>query len=383
MADPFTRDAEADGRRAVAAEMAERAGDLLTALSADQRDAATFAIDDDERTQWFYTPTDHGGLPLGRLSPSQQRLAWRLVASGLSDAGYNTTALIVGLENVLDHLEGFSASWGRERGRDPLLYWIAVFGDPSSSGTWSWRLGGHHVSLHFVIVDGAVASTTPCFMGADPAAAPLLGPHLLRPLAAAEDLGRELVRSLRADQASAAILSSAPPADLVSVNRTALREDDATMPLPLLWRGRFEAEIDGLLWTMQERLEQSLGGSAEELDRLSFSQRPKGIAASELDSGQRDVLTALLHSYVDRIDDRLADHAWRAVEDSYDELHVLWAGSLEPGEPHYYRVQGGDLFVEYDNAQRGGNHVHTVWRDLRSDFGGDGLAEHYVHGHAH
>lgn len=363
--------------------MAERAAELLAAFSTEQRADATFALGDEEGHRWFYTPTDHGGLSFDRMTSPQQRLVWQLVAAGLSEAGYNTASLVVGQENVLDRLEGFGASWGRERGRDPLLYWVAVFGQPSIGGTWSWRFGGHHLSLHFVIVDGAVVSTTPCFMGADPASAPLLGPHLLRPLAAAEDLGRELARSLRPDQADAAIVSSAPPADLVSVNRAILSEGDATLPLPLLWRGRFEAEIDRLLWGMQERLEASLGGTEAELARLSFSVEPKGIAATALDASQREILTALLHSYVDRVDDRLADHAWARVDEAFDGLHVLWAGSLEPGEPHYYRIQGGDLFVEYDNAQRGGNHVHTVWRDLANDFGGDGLAEHYANGHSH
>ena len=33
----------------------------------------------------------------------------RLVASGLSTAGYVTVATIMGLENVLDHVEGFVA----------------------------------------------------------------------------------------------------------------------------------------------------------------------------------------------------------------------------------------------------------------------------------
>ena len=53
----------------------------------------------------------------------------------------------------------------------------------------------------------------------------------------------------------------------------------------------------------------------------------------------------------------------------------------QPGEPHYYRVQGGTLLAEYDNTQRGVNHVHTVWRDLGADFGGDVLAAHYAHAH--
>ena len=370
--------------RDVAATMAARAADLLGALDDDQRDAATWPFpSDDERRRWFYTPTDHGGLPLSNMTSEQHRLVWRLVAAGLSDAGYHTTALIVGHENTLDRFEGFVTDFGRRRGRDPLLYWIAVFGEVDRDGTWSWRFGGHHVSLHFTIVDGVVVSSTPCFLGADPASVPLLGPHLLRPLGAVEDLGRELVRSLSPEQVSSAVLSSAAPPDLIGVNRTRLREGDRSLPLPLLWRGRFEAELDQRLFRVQAELEAALGGDPEELAGLAFTLSPKGLAAGSLRPDQREILDELLLTYVGRIDDRLAGDELERIRRIGDGLHFAWAGSREPGEPHYYRIQGGDLLVEYDNAQRGGNHVHTVWRDLARDFGGDPLAAHYAHGHRH
>jgi hypothetical protein len=370
--------------RAVAATMADRAGGLLEVLEPGQRDAATWPFpSDDERERWFYTPTDHGGLPLSEMTSEQHRMVWRLVASGLSVAGYHTTALIVGHENSLDRFEGFVTDFGRARGRDPLLYWIAIFGEVDPGGTWSWRFGGHHVSLHFTIVDGAVASTTPCFLGADPASVPLLGPHLLRPLGAVEDLARELARSLSPEQASGAVLSTAPPPDLIGVNRSRLRDGDHTLPLPLLWRGRFEAALDQRLARMQADLEASLGGDPDQLADLAFTSSPKGIAAGRLSHAQREILDELLLTYIGRIDDGLADVELARVRAIGDDLHFAWAGSVESGEPHYYRIQGGDLLVEYDNAQRGGNHVHTVWRDLARDFGRDPLAEHYARGRGH
>ena len=103
---------------------------------------------DAERRRWFYTPTDHGGLTLGAQRQAQQRLAHRLVASGLSAAGYVTVATIVGLDNVLDRVEGWSVDWGRERGRDPGMYYLRVFGEPGGAAPWGWRFGGHHVSLN-------------------------------------------------------------------------------------------------------------------------------------------------------------------------------------------------------------------------------------------
>jgi Protein of unknown function (DUF3500) len=46
------------------------------------------------------------------------------------------------------------------------------------------------------------------------------------------------------------------------------------------------------------------------------------------------------------------------------------------GAPHYYRLQGPRLLIEYDNTQRKANHAHSVWRDPSADFGLDVLGEH-------
>jgi hypothetical protein len=59
-------------------------------------------------------------------------------------------------------------------------------------------------------------------------------------------------------------------------------------------------------------------------------------------------------------------------------LRFAWAGSLDVGRPHYYRIHGPTLLVEYDNTQTNANHIHTVWRDLERDFGGDVLQAHYA-----
>ena len=134
--------------------MAAAAADWLESLDDDQRAIAQLgppgvdAEAEAERQRWFYTPTDHGGLTLHEQRPAQQRLAMRLVASGLSPAGYGTVATVMGLQNVLDSTEGFVMTWGRERGRDPGMYYLRVFGEPGSAAPWGWRFGGHHVSLN-------------------------------------------------------------------------------------------------------------------------------------------------------------------------------------------------------------------------------------------
>jgi Protein of unknown function (DUF3500) len=372
----------------VGARMAAAAIAFLDSLDDEQRTLAAWPFpSDDERHRWFYTPTDHGGLPLSAMRPAQQQRAMQLVASGLSRPAYVTVSTIIGLENVLDEQEGWTAQFERERGRDPGLYYLRVFGDPSVAGPWSWRFGGHHVSINHLVVDGDVEASTPLFLGADPATSPLLGPHPLRPLAGAEDLARELVHALDPGQRAVAVLSPAPPVDIVGANRPRVGDGDRPRALIDVWRAPFQGELGDRMRATQDRAEQTVGLKAEHLDALSFSSTPKGVAAGVMTEGQRELLRALLDVYVRRIPDALADaEAAKYAGPRIGDLHFAWAGGIAPGEPHYYRIQGPRLLVEYDNTQRNVNHVHTVWRDPTGDFGEDVLARHYREassGHGH
>jgi hypothetical protein len=364
----------------VADQMAEAAQAWLAALDPGQRAVATGGVpsadagSDAERRTWFYTPTDHGGLTLGAQRPAQQRLAHRLVASGLSTAGYVTAATVVGLDNVLDQVEGWSVDWGRERGRDPGLYYLRVFGEPGGAAPWGWRFGGHHVSLNNLVLDGAVRAVTPLFFGADPASSPLLGPAPLRPLAGAEDLARELVRSLDADQAGQAILLDRAPSDIVGGNRASLSDGDQVIHLRDIWRGQFTDP--GLLervTRMGDGAELASGYDAADHERIALTSAPKGLPAAGLDAGQREMLRALLATYLGRVPDGLAPELDDAA---LDAVHLAWAGPTGAGQPLYYRLQGPRLLIEYDNTQRQANHAHSVWRDPAADFGYDALGAH-------
>ena len=374
--------------RAVASRMASAAAAWLDALDPAQRAAAAGAApgadteSDTERQRWFYTPTDHGGLPLGAQRPAQQRLAHQLVAAGLSTAGYVTVATIIGLDNVLDHAEGWSVDWGRERGRDPGLYYLRVFGEPGGTAPWGWRFGGHHVSLNNLIVAGAVRSMTPCFLGADPASSPLLGPAPLRPLAGAEDLARELVRSLDPDRAARAILLNRAPSDIIGGNRSRIADGDQMMYLRDLWRRPFtEAQLAERIAGMDTTAEAESGYRTEDYRRLALTSIPKGLPARELDAGQREVLRALLGTYLGRVPDGLSPRPDYDDDDALDAVHLAWAGTTATGAPHYYRLQGPRLLIEYDNTQRRANHAHSVWRDPDADFGHDILAAHLAAHH--
>jgi hypothetical protein len=368
-----------------AGRMVDAARSWLAMLSDEQRHRAQAGWpSDDERHRWYYTPTDHGGLPLADMSPVQQSSAMQLLATGLSKPGYVTASTIMGLENVLDQVENWQVDWGRERGRDPQLYWLKVFGEPEVDGPWSWRFGGHHISVQHLVFHGEIASSSPCFLGADPAESPLLGGHLLRPLGAAEDLARELARSLDDTQRRDALICSVAPVDIIGGNRPHLRDGDVLMPLPDLWRGQFtEPRLRDKVYAMHVAAEAKAGVGPEHHRALRLTTTPKGLPAAAMTSSQRELLRAVLDTFIGRIPEDLAEReAEKFAGDKLNAVHFAWAGGIERRQPHYYRLQGPRLLAEYDNTQRDVNHIHTVWRDPTADFGSDVLARHRAEFHS-
>jgi hypothetical protein len=370
-------------RREVAARMAEAARAWLDALDAQQGPLGRGAVPaddvgDNERRRWFYTPTDHGGLTIHQQRPAQQRAAMRLISTGLSPAAYVTVATIMGLENVLDYTEGFEASFDRERGRDPGMYYLRVFGEPSDEGLWGWRFGGHHISLNNLVVDGVLVATTPCFLGTNPATSPLLGGAVNRPLARVEDLGRDLVRSLRPELAARAILLPKAPSDFVTINLTYITDGNRVIPMAGMYRDeRFPDPVEeAKVRSLSEVISNETELSDADQEAVAYATEPKGIPATELDAEQREMLRALLATYLGRAGAELSPLHRYDDEAALDAVHFAWAGPTAPGKPHYYRLQGPRLLLEWDNTQRNANHAHSVWRDPTSDFGLDVLARH-------
>jgi len=109
---------------------------------------------------------------------------------------------------------------------------------------------------------------------------------------------------------------------------------------------------------------------------------PAGVPWSRLAGSQHAALGRLIRLYFDRASAEVADAAWTAAVDAgLEAVEFSWAGPLELGEGHYYAVRGPTFLVEYDNTQDDANHIHSVWRDLRRDWGRDLLGEHYAHAH--
>jgi hypothetical protein len=358
--------------------MAEVASNFLASLSTEGRAKAQLAFaDEEERTRWFYTPNPRAGLPLREMEAVQQRRAHQLLASGLSHPGYVTVSTIMGLENILDAEEGFRVDWYPGRGRDPGMYFVSVFGEPGES-TWGWRFEGHHVSVHYTIVDGVIATPTPLFFGADPAEASLMGANLLRPLASVTDLARDCVHALDAEQRSAAVIAAAAPLDIMLTNHSTI--EDGLEPRPAMEMMGRQPTAEWSRGTAQQLA--ALGYTSEQHEVLRYRDEPRGLAGARMSVDQRAILEALIGQYIDRLPEELAaiEQATLTTE-MLDRVHFAWAGGIERGEPHYYRLQAPRFVVEYDCTQRGANHVHSVWRDPQADFGRELLSRHYAVAH--
>jgi hypothetical protein len=292
---------------------------FLGVLGDDLREAALLPFDDDRRT-WTYLPGDRAGVALHRLDRNQEKRFHQLLAVLLSLPAFTRAVAIMGLDEVLDRLEGYGS--GRRHRGD---YWCAVHGTPGAA-PWSVRVEGHHVSVRATVVGGEVRAT-PLFLGANPATVRAEGRVVSAPLAAEEGLGFELLHALGPEQLASAIVADEAPDDIT------------TRDLP-----RIGEPPDG------------------------------GVPLASLDGPAADAAGALLSAYLGRFP------AGAGLPDPAG-ARFAWAGAHEPGTGHYYRIAGPGLLIELDNTQDGANHVHTVVRDPRADFGDDLLAAHHREHH--
>ncbi len=309
--------------------MTETAKRFLAALGPDQRAKATFPFSDEERFNWHYIPKERKGLTLGEMSPTQRHLASALLAAGLSQTGYIKAVTIMSLEDVLRVLENDSG----ER-RNPEKYHFTVFGTPSDAGTWGWRVEGHHLSQNYTVAGGQVVDA-PSFFGANPAEV-RQGPRQgLRTLAGEDDLGFAVIHALDEPQQKIAIV---------------------------------HAEAYSEILTAASR-------------QAALRGQPSGLPAVEMTNGQFDALHALVELYARNVPDDLAARRMDQFDQAGRNVHFAWAGGIQPGDPHYYRVHAPAFLIELDDTQDSANHIHSVWRDLTGDFGGDLLRAHYQTGH--
>jgi len=303
---------------------------FLSTLNASQRADATFLFDDPERTKWAYVPQKRAGIPLKAMEAEQRAAAFGVLGTGLSERGTGLARGIIELEGILGELEGVVSRVVLRR--DPELYYLSLFVGPGGTQPWGWRFEGHHLSVNVTELGPHGQVVAPLFMGANPARVPSGPREGHRLLAAEEDLAFELLQMLDPQQRARASIAAQTFGDIVTGN------DPTVSP-------------------------------------MTFA----GLPAAEMTIGQQRQLRRLVEVYAGRMADSSAQRQLQRIDDAgFERLHFAWAGAHQPGNPHYYRIHGPTVLVEYDNSQGSANHIHTVWRDLENDFGGDLLRKHYA-----
>ena len=309
-------------------DLAKKANIFLNTLSTELRTQAQFTFGDAERFNWNFVPIARKGPSFRDFDEEQKNAAISLLRASLSDQGYQKVQGIIELETVLKALEKRTPA---DNYRDPLNYHISIFGEPSSSKEWGWRFEGHHISLNFSSLKGVLVSSTPSFLGSNPGivnSGDKKGTEILKK---EMELGFLLLNSLDEQQLKKTRFAETAPPEIITGN-----------------------------------------------SRKASLLRPLGIEFRELNAGQKKIFIQLLDVYIKNYASKFSEKLLANIKKTgLDDLHFAWAGSLNPGSGHYYRIQGRALLIEYDNTQNNANHVHTVVRDLSNDFGEDVLKGHY------
>jgi hypothetical protein len=316
----------------------QAANSFLLALTPELRTAATFPANSPERTNWHFIPKDRLGVSLLKLDPAQSDLLGPLLATALSEEGLVLARGVMKHENTLRRVEVESNTWTQARPRDPGLYHTSIFGTPSTATRWAWRFEGHHLSVNVTQAPGQPTIVAPLFIGANPARVPTGANMGFRLLPDEEDFARALMRMFTAEHRQKALIADTAFDDILTRN---------------------DPKVQGI--------------------------EAAGIEASAMSFAEQRQLRKLLSVYVARFNaDYGRDVLNRIEKAGFGKIRFAWAGPADVGAPHYYRIHGPTLLVEYDNTQNGANHIHTVWRDLQRDLGGDALSAHYrSEPHAH
>lgn len=299
--------------------------DLIESLTQEQKTSALFAYIADERANWSNLPVGmvpRDGLSIGELSESQRDKLFEFLSASLGETGYHRVAEILAAEAYL------SSSYRAPRmGWFPENYTFAIFGTPSKTSPWAWQFGGHHLGLNVSIENNRIESMSPTHLGTEPVIFTFDGVDY-SVLTDMHDAGLELFNTLTPAQKSDA-MGIRIPREIV----TGPRKD-------------------------------------------GFIPEKVGISGSEMSAAQKDLLLTLIAKWVEVQPHENASHRMVEITSDLTETSFAWAGSENPTDSGYFRVQGPSVIIEhlsFGARRRVGTstdgHYHTMYRNPLNDYG--------------
>jgi hypothetical protein len=293
----------------------------MAGLEPSQTKLASFAWNGPEWRNWNYfgfPSVIKPGLRFDQMNAAQKDSGWELLAAIWSPAGIAKAKTVMLLQDVL-------AARGDGAGtRSSQRFSFSVFGTPGDTGTWGFRLEGHHLHQSVAVRDGRIVSVTPSSFSSNPNRI-TSGAHAgLTTLKDEEALARRLIGDLSASLQGKARVSATPMDNILSF---AGRERD------------FAKKV--------------------------------GLPAAQLASAQGDLLWQLIETYsVAHLTPALADaQKARVRQGDRAAVHFAWYGPNTPEKAFGYRVIGDGFVIELGSVDPAALHLHTVYNDLGNVLG--------------
>jgi uncharacterized protein DUF3500 len=297
---------------------------FLASLDDAKRKAATFPWNGPQWRNWNYFGSGDNikpGLRLEVMNAAQKAAAWDVLATLLSPAGIEKTRNVMTLQDVLASMGNMPNQRSSER------FSFAVFGTPSETGAWGFRLEGHHLHQSISVRDNRIVSLTPSSFSVNPNRV-TTGKHAgLVTLRGEEALARRLYGDLNPKFLGRARVSATPMNNILS------------------YAGRERANVQTV-----------------------------GIAAAELQSAQRDLVWQLIDTYAtDYLTPPLADvQRARVRTGDREAVHFAWYGPNNAERAFGYRVVGPSFVIELGSVDPAAQHLHTIYHDLGNVLGRTG-----------
>ena len=317
---------------------------FIATLTPVQLTRTMFPVDDVEWRKWmnqhFYA---RQGISFAEMTDAQREAAFGLIRASFSVRGFDLTRNIMRLNETLAELSGdhdFLGEW---------LYHIQIFGKPSATEPWGWKLEGHHAIVNYFVL-GDQMVMTPLFIGSEPVKAPSGKYKGLEILQQEQNGGLEMIRALSELQRKQAILNFSKTGN----NNLA------------------EAFKDNVV--------------------IEYA----GLRTNDLAGPVRQRFRDLIHLYVGNMDDDHTRVKMNEVDRHLDNTWFTWIGGTQPDSVFYYRVQSPVILIEFDHQQPANlrkfsadptkltqQHIHCVVRTPNgNDYGKDLLRQHYL-AHTH